>query len=275
MRFQDKVVLITGAASGIGAACARRFAAEGARLALADLRDDVLAESSAKLNLGRDRLLTGTFDVSDSGAMTAFVEKAVAAFGRLDVLVNNAGIGRFGKVTELTDEHWRNVISVDLDAVFYGSRAAMPHLMKTKGAIVNTASISGLFGDYGLPAYNAAKGGVVNLTRAMAIDHARDGVRVNAVCPGIVRTDLTAPMVGDDDFMAGWRDLVPMGRAAEPEEMASVVAFLASDDASYVTGHNLVADGGTTAATGQVHFDRLVRQKGWLKDESKLPNPTA
>ncbi|MBW3607921.1 MAG: SDR family oxidoreductase, partial [Actinobacteria bacterium] len=124
------------------------------------------------------------FDVSDPAAVGAFVDKTVATFGRLDVLMNNAGIASFGKVTELSDEDWRKVIAVDLDAVFYGSRAAMPHLARTGGVIVNTASISGLYGDYGLSAYNAAKGGVVNLTRAMAIDHARDGVRVNVACGG-------------------------------------------------------------------------------------------
>lgn len=274
MRFDGKVVLITGAASGIGAACARRFGSEGARLALADLRQDVLAASAQKLNLGPDRLLTESFDVSDPAAISAFIEKAVSAFGRLDALVNNAGIAAFGRVTELSDADWRKVIAVDLDAVFYGSRAAIPHLARTRGSIVNTASISGLYGDYGLSAYNAAKGGVVNLTRAMAIDHAQDGVRVNAICPGIVRTDLTAALTADEDFMAEWRRLVPMGRAADPEEMASAVAFLASDDASYVTGHCLVVDGGVTAATGQVNFDRLARQKGWNQAPDKiLPGP--
>ena len=268
MRFKDKVVLITGAASGIGAASARRFAAEGARLALSDVRKDVLADSAGRLNLGADRLLTGLVDVAEPGAIGSFVERTVEVFGRLDTMVNNAGIAAFGKVTELTDETWRQVMAVDLDAVFYGSRAAIPHLAKTKGSIVNTASISGLFGDYGLAAYNAAKGAVVNLTRVMAIDHGRDGVRVNAICPGIVRTDLTTAMMADEDFLAEYRRLVPLGRPADPEEMASVIAFLASDDASYVTGHNLVADGGITAATGQVHFDSLVRKKGWDKDQS-------
>jgi meso-butanediol dehydrogenase/(S,S)-butanediol dehydrogenase/diacetyl reductase len=274
MRFDGKVVLITGAASGIGAACARRFGSEGARLALADLRQDVLAASAQKLNLGPDRLLTESFDVSEPAAIAAFVERTVSAFGRLDALVNNAGIAAFGRVTELSDADWHKVIAVDLDAVFYGSRAAIPHLARSRGSIVNTASISGLYGDYGLSAYNAAKGGVVNLTRAMAIDHAQDGVRVNAICPGIVRTDLTAALTADEDFMAEWRRLVPMGRAADPEEMASAVAFLASDDASYVTGHCLVVDGGVTAATGQVNFDRLARQKGWNQAPDKiLPGP--
>lgn len=274
MRFDGKVVLITGAASGIGAACARRFGSEGACLSLADLRQDVLAASAQKLNLGPDRLLTESFDVSDPAAISAFVERTVSTFGRLDALVNNAGIAAFGRVTELSDEDWRKVIAVDLDAVFYGSRAAIPHLARSRGSIVNTASISGLYGDYGLSAYNAAKGGVVNLTRAMAIDHAQDGVRVNAICPSIVRTDLTAALTTDEDFMAEWRRLVPMGRAADPEEMASAVAFLASDDASYVTGHCLVVDGGVTAATGQVNFDRLVRQKGWNQAPDKiLPGP--
>jgi meso-butanediol dehydrogenase/(S,S)-butanediol dehydrogenase/diacetyl reductase len=141
-----------------------------------------------------------------------------------------------------------------LDSVFWACRAALPALKEGRGAIVNTASISGLSGDYGFAAYNSAKGAVVNLTRNLAIDHARDGVRVNAVCPGLTATPLTLKFTGRQDIMAEYDRRIPLRRPGRPEEMAAAIAFLASDDASYVTGHCLVVDGGLTAATGQPNF---------------------
>lgn len=149
------------------------------------------------------------------------------------------------------------MIAVDLHSVFYGCRSAIPHLRRAGGgAIVNTASISGLFGDYGLAAYNAAKGGVVNLTRAVAIDHARENIRVNAVCPGAVDTALTEPLLANPTLVEEYRKLMPMGRVGRPEEIAGAVTFLASEDASFITGAALVVDGGVTAATGQPNFTR-------------------
>ena len=150
------------------------------------------------------------------------------------------------------------MLAIDLDSVFYGCRAAIPHLRRAGGgAIVNTASISGLFGDYGLLAYNAAKGGVVNLTRALAIDHAREGIRVNAVCPGPIDTPLTAGAGrASRSWPASTRRTSRWVASDAPEEIAAAVAFLASDDASYVTGAMLVVDGGVTAATGQANFTR-------------------
>ena len=157
-RFVGKVVAITGAASGIGAATAARFAAEGARLALCDLAGDRLEASCATLGLAETDLFLRAVDVADAAAIEAFVQDAAETFGGLDVLVNNAGIGCFGHVDEITPEQWRRTMAVDLDSVFFASRAALPHLRKTLGCIVNTASISGAFGDPGLAAYNVAMG---------------------------------------------------------------------------------------------------------------------
>lgn len=261
-RFEGKVVLITGAASGIGAATARRFAAEGARLLLGDLNEEGGSALARELDPSGDRVHFRALDVRDLAAVEAFTQAAVDDFGRLDVVFNNAGIGTYGKVDEMDPAAWREVLAVDLDSVYYGCRAAVPHLRASGGgAIVNTASISGTHGDYGLAAYNAAKGGVLNLTRTVALDHAREGIRTNAVCPGPIDTALTAPLIAVPALMDVYRDNIPMGRLGRADEVASVVAFLASDDASYVNGAAIVVDGGVTCWTGQNNFTRIFEQQ--------------
>ena len=257
-RFQDRVAVVTGAASGIGEATARRLGEEGALLVLADVDAVQLEGVVEQLVRVGGSVVSRRVDVAVVSEVEQLVAFAVESFGRLDIVINNAGISLFGHVTEITPEQWHRVMAVDLDSVFYGCRAAMPHLVATSGCIVNTCSISGLFADYGLSAYNTAKGAVANLTRSLAIDHAHDGVRVNSVCPGGVATPMLARML--ERFGEEYEQLVPMGRPAQPEEIAAAIAFLASDDASYITGHNLVVDGGVTAATGQPNFSRLIRQ---------------
>jgi meso-butanediol dehydrogenase/(S,S)-butanediol dehydrogenase/diacetyl reductase len=258
-RFEGKVVLITGAASGIGAATARRFHAEGARLVLGDLQAEALAAFAKQLDPGGGATHVHGLDVSDRTAVERFVAEGAERFGRLDVVFNNAGIGAYGRTPDLDPEVWRRTIDVDLHSVFYGCRAAIPHLRRAGGgSIVNTASISGIAGDYGLAAYNAAKGAVLNYTRTLALDHARDGIRANAVCPGPIDTALTRLLLANQKFVQAYQERIPMGRVGTADEVAGVVVFLASDDAAYVTGAAIVVDGGLTAATGQPSFTRLL-----------------
>ncbi len=252
-----KIALVTGAASGIGAATARRFAAEGARLMLGDLNEVGGAAIAKEIGGGGDAVAFQATDVRDLEQVESLTNAAVERFGRLDVVFNNAGIGAYAETPDLDPEVWHNVIAADLHSVFYGCRAAIPHLRNSGGgSIVNTASISGLGGDYGLAVYNAAKGGVVNYTRTVAIDHAHENIRVNAVCPGPVESALTAPLLANSRLAEEYARLIPMGRVGKPEEIADVVAFLASDDARYVTGATLVVDGGLTAATGQPNLTK-------------------
>jgi meso-butanediol dehydrogenase/(S,S)-butanediol dehydrogenase/diacetyl reductase len=248
-RFEGKVVIITGAASGIGEASARRFSSEGARVALIDRNEAPLADVAK--DLPAQFTLAHVADVSDSEAVDAMVATVVKRFGRLDVLVNNAGVYEGGAPAEITNDQWRKVMATDLDGVFFGCRAALPHLEETRGSIVNTASVSGTGGDWATSPYNAAKGAVVNLTRSLALDLGRKGVRVNSVCPSLTRTGMTADMMEDEELLAKFRERIPLGRVCEPYEVAAVIAFLASEDASFVTGANVAVDGGVSASNGQ------------------------
>lgn len=254
-QFEGRVAIVTGGASGIGAATARRLHAGGASVAIADLGTSTGAELAATFG---DRGIFIATDVADPDAVQALVDQTVGRFGRLDILVNNAGIGCFGSTTELPVADWQRVIEIDLNAVFYGCRAAIPAMRQSGGgAIVNTASASGMAGDFHFTAYNAAKAGVINYTRSVAIDHAHENIRCNAVCPGPVDTPIIAGVTTVPELHEIWNATVPMGRFARPAEIAEVIAFLASDAASYVTGASVPVDGGLTAHTGQPNLAKL------------------
>ncbi|MET3478408.1 MULTISPECIES: SDR family NAD(P)-dependent oxidoreductase [unclassified Variovorax] len=248
-RFKDRVVIVTGAGSGIGEATARRFSQEGASVVLAGDTLDKL-ERVAR-DLPKERTLVKVADVSSFEQVQALVDATIERFGALHVLFNNAGIAVEGTVTQPPLEDWNRIMAVNAGGVFHGCRAAMPHLVRSKGCIVNTASVSGLGGDWAMGFYNASKGAIVNFTKALALDHGKDGVRVNAVCPSLTFTPMTEDMKSDGALMAKFAERIPLGRGADPSEIAAVVAFLASDDASFVSGVAMPVDGGLMASNGQ------------------------
>jgi meso-butanediol dehydrogenase/(S,S)-butanediol dehydrogenase/diacetyl reductase len=188
------------------------------------------------------------------------MDAAMGAFGGIDVLFKNAAIGSFGEPPDLSVGEWKRVVAVDLDSVFYGCKAAIPHMrQRGGGAIVNTASVSGLGGDYGFLAYNAAKGAIVNYTRTLALDHGKDNIRTNAGCPGLIDTRLARAIIANEEIQAYYRDHHSIGRAGRAEEVAAAVAFLASGDASFINGAMLSVNGGLSAGTGQPNFPAYFR----------------
>jgi len=248
-RFTGKTVLVTGAASGIGRAAARRFVDEGASVVMVDLDRAELEEASVELP--QDRLLIQPGDTSSKDAAVAAIKAAVDRFGGLDVLVNNAGVASKGDITRTSEEDFERVLAVNVGGYFHMAKAAMPELVKARGSIVMTSSVSGLGGDWGMFSYNTSKGAVTNMVRAMALDAGKDGVRVNAVNPSFTDSGMTKGMQAKPELLAKFKERMPLGAPAQPEDIAAVIAFLASDDARFVTGVNLPVDGGLMASNGQ------------------------
>jgi NAD(P)-dependent dehydrogenase (short-subunit alcohol dehydrogenase family) len=248
-RYESRVVLVTGAGNGIGKATAQRLAAEGATVVLADRDEAALSATASALASAGTMILTQAMDVSVEDDWMRAIQAAGEVFGRLDVLVNNAGFSHVARVTDYAVEDWRALHDTDLLGIFLGLKHSIPLLRRSQApAIVNVASTMGLMGFPGIPAYSAAKGGVIALSRQVALDYAAEGIRVNSVCPGPTRTERLAGIVDsgdvDESLLIG---NVPLGRWAQPSEIASVIAFLGSDDASYMTGAAIVVDGGQTA----------------------------
>jgi NAD(P)-dependent dehydrogenase (short-subunit alcohol dehydrogenase family) len=253
MELQNKVVIVTGAGSGIGRAIAILLANEGAQVSVVDFVDKIGAESVEMIKKGGGTAKFIHADVSKASDAQNSVKATVDAFGRLDVLVNNAGIERAGSVVDLPERDWDMVLGVNLKGVFLMSKYAVPELAKSHGTIVNTGSTAAFTSYRGSTAYAASKAGVISLTRTMAIDHAGDGIRVNCVCPGAIDTALHQKYVAEldaairDDYVKQQIADHPIGRIGKPEEIANAVLFLASPRSSYMTGAALVVDGGFLA----------------------------
>ena len=247
-RYQDQVVMITGAASGFGKRAAEMFAAEGARLALTDISSEALEAHADTLRAAGIEVLTDAFDVSQEEPLKAHVARINETYGRLDVAINNAGMGHEpAPLHMLTAEDFDRNIAVNARGVFLGMKYQIP-LMRAagKGSILNVASAAGLVGSGNLSAYSAAKHAVVGLTRAAADENARKNIRVNALAPGLIKTDFARALWEDPERLAQAEGQTPLRRIGTPEDIAGTALFLASDASAYVTGQTIVADGGET-----------------------------
>jgi NAD(P)-dependent dehydrogenase (short-subunit alcohol dehydrogenase family) len=248
--LEGKVAIITGASSGIGRATALTFARYGARLALADVTIDAGHETEQMVkDLGAEVFFLPT-DVTNDEQMSALTRATVETFGGLDCAFNNAGIeGDMAPVADITMENWDRVLDINLRGVWLGMRHQIPAMLADGGgSIVNTASVAGLVGFANLAPYVASKHGVVGLTRAAALEYSAQGIRVNAVCPGVIRTPMVARVLEEDPSLeAQFAEMEPIGRLGEPHEIGEAVAWLCSNSSSFVTGHALPVDGGLTA----------------------------
>jgi NAD(P)-dependent dehydrogenase (short-subunit alcohol dehydrogenase family) len=248
-RLDGKVALITGGGVGIGAAIARLFAREGAAVVITGRRKELLERLVLEVEAEQGRALAIAGSVTDEAHVRSAVSQAVRTFGQINVLVNNAGVGAFGKTLHETDDAtWDEVLAVNLTGVFRFTRAIVPEMLKAGGgSIVNISSIAG---SVGLPlgaAYGATKGGLDALTRCVAVDYAKQGIRCNAVSPGLVATPMADPLINDPARLAKVLAVYPIARPGKPEEVANLILYLASDEAAWVTGANFAIDGGMTA----------------------------
>lgn len=247
-RFDGRVVVVTGAASGIGRATAQRFGSEKGDVVCVDVNLAGAEETARLIREAGGKAHAVQCDVSDPDQVKATILGAVAAYGKLDVLANVAGIGGFHRTTEVTFETWNRFLGVNLTGQFLMCQAALPHLLETVGAIVNVGSVAGVKSHPYSAAYCASKGGVVLMTKALAVEYGRKGLRINCVCPGGIET----PIIGDFQLPEGVSQaalsrIMPLGRLGHPPEVAGAIAFLASEDATYINGAALVVDGGMIA----------------------------
>jgi NAD(P)-dependent dehydrogenase (short-subunit alcohol dehydrogenase family) len=249
MRLKDKVAIVTGAAGGIGLACARRFAAEGAKVVRADVDVEKGEQAAEEIQAGGADALFVTCDVGDKGQVDALIDSAVAAFGRLDCMIANAGIVHACDFLDLEEADFDRVIRVNLKGVFLSGQAAARRMVRqgAGGTVINMSSVNAVMAIPSITPYVAAKGGVNQLTKVMAISLADKGIRVNAIGPGSIATELAQAVIGDPEKRRGALCRTPMGRFGEPDEVAGVAVFLASEDSSYITGQTIYPDGGRLA----------------------------
>ena len=248
MRLEGKVALISGGARGMGAAEARLFASEGAKVVIGDVLQEEGRQTEAQINEAGGECLFVRLDVTSEDNWQDAVATTVARFGKLDILVNNAGIFRTERVEDTSEQSWDQVMDVNAKGVFLGTKHAIPEMRKVGGgSIINISSIAGLVGSPYSSAYNASKGAVRLLTKATAIQYAKDGIRANSVHPGVIETEMTREVVNDEAFRQFRLVTNPIPRLGQPEDVAYGVLFLASDEASFMTGSELVIDGGWTA----------------------------
>jgi len=247
--FDGKVALVTGAAAGMGLATARAFAEAGAAVVLADVKEAAVQTAAEELVAAGHRAIGVSCDVSDDAQVAAMVDRSVAAFGRLDAAFNNAGVmAAIAPTADSTREEWERVIGINLRGVWSCMKHELPQMVRQgSGAIVNCSSVGDFTGNPGIGAYIASKHGVIGLTRTAALEYAARGIRVNAVCPGAIDTQLARDVVGgNEEAYEAMGKQIPLGRIGRPEEIAAAVLWLCSPGASYVVGHALVVDGGGT-----------------------------
>jgi NAD(P)-dependent dehydrogenase (short-subunit alcohol dehydrogenase family) len=251
MRLDNRIALVTGAAMGIGAGIAQRFSEAGATVVIFDINSERAVASAKALAPGRAKVITG--DVSCETDVRSAIEQTISEFGSLDILVNNAGIEVPGQIVDLTSADWDRQLGVNLKGAFFFLKYAIPHMRARKrGAIINISSVHAFVSYAGSAAYDASKAGMIGLTRALALDHGRDGIRANAICPGYIDTSLhqawLATVPDPEAVMRQVLSFHPLGRIGTPQDVAEAALFLASDAASFISGTYLVVDGGMTAS---------------------------